>query len=79
MSNLSNNSLNGTLNGVLNGVLNSILTEIRGNNKITQKELAEKLGISIRTINRNIMFLRENGYIERIGSKKTGEWKIIKD
>ena len=75
LSNLSNNSLNGTLNGVLN----SILTEIRGNNKITQKELAEKLGISIRTINRNIMFLRENGYIERIGSKKTGEWKIIKD
>ena len=45
---------------------------------ITQKDMAEKLNISQITIKRNIKELKENGYIERIGSKKTGYWKILR-
>lgn len=34
--------------------------------------------MSLRTIKRNIKKLKEKGYIERIGSKKIGYWKVIK-
>ena len=40
--------------------------------------MAEKLNISQITIKRNIKELKESGYIERIGSKKTGYWKILR-
>ena len=66
-------------NGTLNGTLKLILSELENKNNITQKELAEKTGIPLRTIKRNIDTLKEKGYIERVGSKKTGYWKILKD
>lgn len=43
-----------------------------------QQELAEHMGISIITIKRAIKELQAKGYIERIGSKKTGYWKVLK-
>ena len=46
--------------------------------KITQKELSEKTKIPLRTVKRNIEKLKEEGYIERVGSKKTGYWNIKK-
>ena len=66
--------VNDTLNDALNGTLN----ELKNDKNITQKELVEKTGMSLRTIKRNIKELKEKGYIERIGSKKTGYWKVIK-
>ena len=33
--------------------------------------------ISTTTIDNNISFLKKNGYIERIGSNKTGYWNVI--
>ncbi len=74
--NLANGTLNGTLNDTLNGTLNLILNELKNKNNITQKGLSEKTGISLRTIKRNIEILKEKGYIERVGSKKNGYWKI---
>lgn len=65
-------------NGTLNGTLNSILEMIKNKNNITQKEISEKTGISLRTIKRNIDILKNDGYIERIGAKKSGYWKILK-
>ena len=38
--------------------------------------LAEILGISLRTIKRNMMGLQESGTIERVGSNKAGYWKV---
>ena len=61
-----------------NGTLNLILNEINNKNKITQKELSEKTKIPLRTVKRNIEILKEEGYIERVGSKKTGYWNIKK-
>ena len=46
--------------------------------KIKQKELSEKTKIPLRTVKRNIEILKEEGYIERVGSKKTGYWNIKK-
>ena len=66
-------------NGTLNGTLNLILNELKNKNNITQKELSEKTGMSLRTIKRNIDILKEDRYIERVGSRKTGHWKILKN
>ena len=54
-----------------------ILGEIRNNPNITKKQLQEKLGLGKSTVDLGIKALRENGIIERIGSNKTGYWKII--
>ena len=43
----------------------------------TRDELAEKTSKTVRTIQRTVDSLREKGLIERIGSDKTGQWKII--
>ena len=50
---------------------------IKANNKVTTSELAQIVGISQRKIKENISKLKENGFIERIGSPKGGYWKII--
>lgn len=44
---------------------------------LTQPELARILGVGERTIRYNMKYLIENNYIERVGSNKTGEWKVI--
>ena len=54
----------------------NILDEIRNNPNITKKQLQEKLGLGKSTVDLGIKALRENGIIERIGSNKTGYWKI---
>lgn len=54
-----------------------ILEEIRNNANVTNKQLSVIIGISETAIENNIRILRENKNLERIGSKKTGYWKII--
>ena len=53
-----------------------ILNFIRDNNNITKKQLQEKTSKSKTTVDNTISFLREHGLIERIGSNKTGYWKV---
>jgi len=55
-----------------------ILTEIRNNPNITKPRLAENLGLGKTTIDKGIAALRKYGYIERIGSNKSGYWKVLK-
>jgi predicted HTH transcriptional regulator len=43
---------------------------------ITVKELAKILSVTERTIHRQIETLKKENKIERIGSDKTGYWKI---
>ncbi len=50
---------------------------MRNNPNITAEELRKILGISKTAVDNNISFLRENGYIERIGSKKAGYWNVL--
>ena len=49
------------------------------NRNITIKELSENIGVSSRSIERNIKKLQENNDIKRIGGNKGGYWKIIKE
>ena len=53
-----------------------VLNLIIKNQDITQEEIAKKLKITIRTVERNISILKEKGIIERIGSCKTGYWNF---
>lgn len=48
------------------------------NNKITADEIAGKLQLTKRSIENYISKLKENRFIERVGSDKTGYWKILK-
>ncbi|OFY51032.1 MAG: hypothetical protein A2W85_05350 [Bacteroidetes bacterium GWF2_41_31] len=50
---------------------------IKQNNQIIATEISERLKISLSTVKRKIKELKESGKIERIGSDKTGHWKII--
>ena len=61
----------------LNARRQRIITEMRDNPNITTSELHQILGISETAVENNLTFLKKNGYVERIGSKKTGYWKVI--
>lgn len=43
---------------------------------LTQDEIADKLGVSRFTVIRDIKLLEQNGFLSRVGSNKTGFWKI---
>jgi len=53
-----------------------ILQQLHHNPIANYVELAEKTGYSTTTIKRHIQELKKLGLIERIGSDKTGYWKI---
>ena len=61
----------------LNSRRQRIITEMRDNPNITTSELHQILGISETAVENNLTFLKENGYVERVGSKKTGYWKVL--
>ena len=66
-----------TLNGTLNGTLkNDILSAVKRNPSVKISDLTERLNFSRRTILRALKELQDEGIIERVGSKKTGTWKI---
>ena len=60
----------------LNARRQRIITEMRDNPNITTSELHRILGISETAVENNLNFLKQNGYVERVGSKKTGYWKV---
>ena len=58
-------------------VNDTVFNLIKLNNNITASGISEQLKISMSTAKRRLQELKENGYIERIGSDKSGRWKII--
>lgn len=55
-----------------------ILKIIDDNPKISALEIAKLIGISSRSVEKNIKKLRENGIIRRVGPDHGGYWEIIK-
>ena len=51
---------------------------MRHNPNITKAELVILLGISNTAVDNNIRYLRENGYIIRVGENKNGHLKVLK-
>lgn len=74
-----NDTLTDTTNDTLKLSENNkkVLKEIKANNSITREELKIKIGLSDRTISRNIKELQNKQIIKREGSKKAGYWKIL--
>ena len=61
---------------ILNDRRKMIIDEIKKNPRVTKAELSKKLGISDTAIDKNIAYLRDNGYIQRIGKTKGGYWLV---
>jgi fido (protein-threonine AMPylation protein) len=59
-------------------VNDTVFSLMEQDNKITAIEISERLGLSLSTVRRKIKELRDSRKIERIGSDKTGFWKIIR-
>lgn len=55
---------------------NKIISEVRNNPNITAARLSVILGISVTAVQKNIEYLKTVGRIERIGSNKSGYWKV---
>jgi len=55
-----------------------ILSEIRNNPNITKFNLSNSLKLGKTTIDKGISVLKEKGFIKRIGSNKSGYWKVLK-
>ena len=70
--------------GVINGVINDTIKELdadvlswlRDNPYLTVSDIAEKSGKSQRTITRILTSLKSKRLIERVGSNKSGYWKV---
>lgn len=56
-----------------------IVAMLRKNEKVTQKEISDELGISLSTVKRNMTALQGKGIIVRVGSNKAGYWKVNKE
>ena len=48
------------------------------NSDMMADELADAIGVTVRTIQRAYSSLQKKGYLERIGSKKNGKWIVLK-
>jgi ATP-dependent DNA helicase RecG len=55
----------------------NILILFKDNPSITQKQLADKTGLSRRGIEWNLSRLKSDGRIKRIGPDKGGQWEVL--
>lgn len=55
----------------------ALLKLIAQNPSITQVQLAEKMGVTDRTIKRKMKSLQEKGFIQRANGKRNGHWEIL--
>ena len=60
----------------LNSTQKRIVKIMKGNPEITIAKLSDAIGIGNSGIKKNIAKLKEAGVIERLGSDKTGRWKV---
>ena len=71
-------SKNVGINVGINKTEETILQIIIRDPKASQVTIADEIGKTPKTVERNLSKLVEKGYIVRQGSKKTGQWKVIK-
>ena len=65
-------------NEPVNEPVKLVLAVITENPNLSKEKIAEKIGKSRATVTRALAKLVENGSIKRIGSDKSGYWKIVK-
>ncbi len=54
-----------------------VLNVIRQNTRVTIKQISAETGLSRRTVDRMIAALKEQKKLERTGSSRSGEWKVL--
>jgi len=57
--------------------LKKIIELIKANPEITKPELASKIGVSLRSVERNIQELQKRNQLKRVGATKKGYWEVI--
>lgn len=57
----------------------AILRLIIDSPDITQKEIANRIGKSERTVKKKVASLKEKGYIRRLNGKRNGKWEVLVD
>ena len=62
----------------LNSTEEKIVELLIENTEYTAQQMAYRLGVTTRTIERNLSSLQKKGKLGRIGSKKAGSWIILK-
>lgn len=61
----------------LNELRSRILAEMRNGPNITTAQLRITLNCAETLVENNIAYLRKNGYIERVGSRKNGYFRFV--
>jgi len=56
----------------------AVLELLNSNGRLTAEDMANDIGKDISTIKRATKALKNKGVLERIGSDKTGSWKVLK-
>ncbi|WP_281680055.1 RNA-binding domain-containing protein [Synergistes jonesii] len=69
-------TINDTTNGTISELEIKLLSWLKAAPNITTAELVKKSGKSLSTINRCVASLKNKGLIQRIGSNKSGYWKV---
>ena len=54
-----------------------IVDAMKENSRITQSQLATRLGIDINTVKYYVRNLSRNNVLERKGNNRTGEWAVL--
>lgn len=57
---------------------NKVFISMKENPSFSAKEIAQKIGVSERTVQRHQNSLKKKGYIERDGSDRNGVWVILR-
>ena len=76
-----NEQINEQTNEQTNGQINrqtKIVAALKENPQITLSQLVAATGISYSTVRREMDLLKAEGIIRRVGSKKVGNWEIVK-
>ena len=73
----TNEPTNEPVNEPVNERQQTILSIMKQNPSIIREDLANKLGISLATLKRELTSLRKEGYITRNGSDKNGQWIVV--
>ena len=82
-NNVASGSSNDPVNDPINDPINlterqkMILRMFSEEKNLSRERLCEKTGLSDATAKREIAFLKKAGYLERVGSLKTGHWIVV--
>ena len=73
----ADDTVNDTVNDTVKRDVDAVLDLIKQNNTLTAVDISQQLHISLSTAKRRMKALKEKGLLDRVGSDKTGTWKIL--